>query len=266
MTPGLSYSELVKRDRAVLVSAITVLAALAWAYTARLAAGMGSTSMDTMVTTVAMPTTQSWSLDDLVFMFGMWTVMMVAMMLPSATPMLLLFARVMRKRECDGRPFVSTALFVIGYLLIWVGFSAMATLANWGLHVAGLLSSMMGRTTPLIGGVVLLFAGAFQWTPLKDACLSHCRSPLVFLTAHWNDGRRGTLMMGLHHGLYCLGCCWLLMALLFVLGIMNLPWIAVLTVFVLLEKVLSCGRLVSRISGGVFAAWGIALIATGVGR
>ena len=125
---------------------------------------------------------------------------------------------------------------------------------------------MMGSTTPLVGGVVLLFAGAFQWTPLKDACLSHCRSPLVFLTAHWNDGRGGTLMMGLHHGLYCLGCCWLLMALLFVLGIMNLPWIAVLTVFVLLEKVLPRGRLVSRVSGGVLAAWGMALLSTGVGR
>jgi len=177
----------------------------------------------------------------------------------------LLFARVMRKREREGRPFVPTALFVIGYLLVWVGFSAMATVANWGLHVAGLLSSMMGRTTPLIGGVVLLLAGAFQWTPLKDVCLSHCRSPLVFLTAHWIDGRPGTLMMGLHHGLYCLGCCWLLMALLFVLGIMNLPWIAVLTVFVLLEKILPRGRLVSRLSGGVFAAWGMALLATGVG-
>ncbi|MEE2965320.1 MAG: DUF2182 domain-containing protein [Acidobacteriota bacterium] len=265
MTPGLSYSEFVRRDRVVLVSAIAVLAVLAWAYTARLAAGMGTMSMDAMAATVAMPSTQSWSLDDLVFMFGMWTVMMVAMMLPSATPMVLLFARVMRKREREGRPFVPTALFVIGYLLVWVGFSAMATVANWGLHVAGLLSSMMGRTTPLIGGVVLLLAGAFQWTPLKDACLNHCRSPLVFLTAHWNDGRGGTLMMGLHHGLYCLGCCWLLMSLLFVLGIMNLPWIAVLTVFVLLEKILPRGRLVSRLSGGVFAIWGMALLATGVG-
>ena len=265
MTPDLSYSELVRRDRVVLVSAIAVLAALAWAYTVRLTAGMGSMSINAMAASVAVPSTQSWSLNDVVFMFVMWTVMMVAMMLPSATPMVLLFARVMRKREREGRPFGPTALFVIGYLLVWVGFSAMATVANWGLHVAGLLSSMMGRTTPMIGGVVLLFAGAFQWTPLKDACLSHCRSPLVFLTAHWNDGRGGTLMMGLHHGLYCLGCCWLLMALLFVLGIMNLPWIAVLTVFVLLEKVLPRGRLVSRLSGVVFAAWGMALLATSVG-
>ena len=265
MTPDLSYSELVRRDRVVLISAIAVLAALAWAYTVRLAAGMGSMSINAMAASVAVPSTQSWSLNDVVFMFVMWTVMMVAMMLPSATPMVLLFARVMRKRERDGRPFVPTGLFVFGYLLVWVGFSAMATLANWGLHVADLLSSMMGRTTPMIGGVVLLFAGVFQWTPLKDACLSHCRSPLVFLTAHWNDGRWGTLMMGLHHGLYCLGCCWLLMALLFVLGIMNLPWIAVLTVFVLLEKVLPRGRLVSRISGTILAAWGATLIVAGVG-
>ena len=178
-----------------MVSAIAVLAVLAWAYTVRLTAGMGLMSINAMAASVAVPSTQSWSLNDVVFMFVMWTVMMVAMMLPSATPMVLLFARVMRKRECDGRPFVPTGLFVFGYLLVWVGFSAMATLANWGLHVAGLLSSMMGRTTPMIGGVVLLFAGAFQWTPLKNACLNHCRSPLVFLTAHWNDGRGGTLMM-----------------------------------------------------------------------
>jgi predicted metal-binding membrane protein len=249
----------------VLVSAIAVLAGLAWAYTVRLSAGMGSMSVNAMAASVAVPSTQSWTLNDVFFMFVMWTVMMVAMMLPSATPMVLLFARVMRKRERDGRPFVPTGLFVFGYLLVWVGFSAMATLANWGLHVAGLLSSMMGSTTPMIGGVVLLFAGAFQWTPLKDACLSHCRSPLAFLTAHWSDGRGGALMMGLHHGVYCLGCCWLLMALLFVLGIMNLPWIAALTVFVLLEKVLPRGRLVSRFSGIVFAAWGMALLATGVG-
>ena len=265
MTPDLSYSELVRRDRAVLVSAIAVLAGLAWAYTVRLSAGMGSMSVNAMAASVAVPSTQSWTLNDVFFMFVMWTVMMVAMMLPSATPMVLLFARVMRKRERDGRPFVPTGLFVFGYLLVWVGFSAMATLANWGLHVAGLLSSMMGSTTPMIGGVVLLFAGVFQWTPLKDACLSHCRSPLAFLTAHWSDGRGGALMMGLHHGVYCLGCCWLLMALLFVLGIMNLPWIAALTVFVLLEKVLPHGRLVSRFSGIVFAAWGMALLAPSVG-
>jgi len=265
VTPDLSYSELVRRDRAVLVSAIAVLAGLAWAYTVRLSAGMGSMSVNAMAASVAVPSTQSWTLNDVFFMFVMWTVMMVAMMLPSATPMVLLFARVMRKRERDGRPFVPTGLFVFGYLLVWVGFSAMATLANWGLHVAGVLSSMMGSTTPMIGGVVLLFAGAFQWTPLKDACLSHCRSPLAFLTAHWSDGRGGALMMGLHHGVYCLGCCWLLMALLFVLGIMNLPWIAALTVFVLLEKVLPRGRLVSRFSGIVFAAWGMVLLATGVG-
>ena len=132
MTPDLSYSELVRRDRAVLVTAIAVIVALVWAYTVRLATAMDSMSINAMAASVAMPSTQSWSLNDVVFMFVMWTVMMVAMMLPSATPMVLLFARVMRKRECDGRPFVPTALFVFGYLLVWVGFSAMATLANWG--------------------------------------------------------------------------------------------------------------------------------------
>ncbi len=266
MTSGASYAELVKRDRVVVVSAIAVLTTLAWVYTVRIAASMGSMELDSMVATMAMPSTRSWSPDDVVFMFGMWVVMMVAMMLPSATPMILLFTRVMQKREVEGRPFVPTALFVVGYLLVWVGFSALATLANWGLHRVDLLSSMMGRTPPLISGVVLVLGGAFQWTPLKQACLNHCRSPMTFLTAHWHDGRAGTLLMGLHHGLFCVGCCWLLMALLFVLGIMNLPWIAAITVFVLLEKVLPSGQLVSRISGGALAAWGITLIVIGLAR
>ena len=266
MTPGRSYSELVRRDRVVVVAAIAILASLAWVYTAELAVGMGSAGMSTMAVSAAMPSTQFWGLEDVVFMFVMWSVMMVAMMLPSVTPMVLLFTGVMRKRASDGRPLVSTAFFVVGYLLVWVGFSAVATFANWGLHSGGFLSSMMGRTTPMVGGGVLLLAGAFQWTQLKDACLSHCRSPLAFLASGWREGRRGTLMMGLHHGLYCLGCCWLLMALLFVLGIMNLPWIVGLTVFVLLEKVSPRGRLVSRVSGVMFAVWGMALLVSGVGR
>ncbi|MDX1384687.1 MAG: DUF2182 domain-containing protein, partial [Thermoanaerobaculia bacterium] len=229
-----ALAALVRRDRAVLVAAIAVTTVLAWAYTVRLAAEMGSMDMRSMAATMAMPATGSWNAADFAFMFVMWAVMMVAMMLPSATPMILLFGHMMRRRQEHGRPFVPTALFVAGYLSAWVGFSALATLANWGLHAAGLLSSMMGSLTPLAGGLVLVLAGVFQWTPLKNACLSHCRSPMVYLSVHWREGRLGAWLTGLHHGVYCLGCCWLLMALLFVLGVMNIPWIAALTVFVLL--------------------------------
>ncbi|MEE2777338.1 MAG: DUF2182 domain-containing protein [Acidobacteriota bacterium] len=261
MISGASYAALVRRDRAVLLAAIAVISALAWVYTLRIAATMGSMDMGSMASAMAMPSTRSWSTGAFVFMFAMWAVMMVAMMLPSATPMILLYAGVMQKRQDQGRPLVPTALFTSGYLLAWVGFSVLATLANWGLHLTGLLSSMMGSIPPLVGGVVLILAGAFQWSPVKDACLSHCRSPVIFLTTHWREGRGQAVLMGLHHGLYCLGCCWLLMALLFVLGIMNLPWIAALTVFVLLEKVVPRGRLISRLSGGALALWGVALVA-----
>ena len=258
MTSDSSYTGFVKGDRIVVLSGIAILTGLAWLYTARIA-----TDMSSMATSMAMPTTRAWSLADGAFMFSMWVVMMVAMMLPSATPMILLFTRVVQRRQAEGRPFVSTTLFTVGYVLVWIAFSVLATLANWGLHGLG-LSSMMGRTPPLVGGIVLIAAAAFQWTPLKNACLSHCRSPLLFLTLHWHEGRTGTLRMGLHHGLWCLGCCWLLMALLFVLGIMNLPWIAALTTFVLLEKTLPHGRLVSHVSGGVLAAWGITLLVRSV--
>ena len=266
MSYQLSYSELVKRDRVVVLIAIAVLTALAWIYTAQFAARMDSMDMGTLMTTMAMPNSRTWSPGDFVIMFVMWAVMMVAMMLPTATPMVLLYTRVMQNRESQGRPLVSTSLFVTGYLIAWVGFSFVATIANWGLHSAGLLSSMMGQISPLVGGLVLLLAGVYQWTPLKNACLNHCRSPMIFLTVHWREGRAGTLFMGLHHGLYCLGCCWMLMALLFVLGIMNLPWIAALSVLVLLEKLVPGGRLVSALSGGVLVVWGIALIAVSLGN
>lgn len=254
------YADLVRGDRIPVLGGIVTLTCLAWLYTARIAADMGS-----MASSMAMPTTRAWSPADGLFMFVMWVVMMVAMMLPSATPMILLFTRVVQRREAQGRPVVSTTLFLVGYLLIWTGFSGLATLANWGLHSLGLLSSMMGRTPPLVGGIFLIAAGVFQWTPLKNTCLSHCRSPLLFLTLHWHEGRVGTLRMGIHHGLWCLGCCWLLMALLFALGIMNLPWIAALTVFVLLEKVLPNGQLVSRASGSLLATWGTALLVMTLG-
>lgn len=247
-----------RRDRALVLAALVALAVLAWAYTIYL--GLGLSSM-TMAGKMAMPMLMPWSAADFVFMLIMWAVMMFAMMLPSVTPAVMIYERVCAKRREAGRPFAPTGSFVAGYLLVWVGFSLAATVLNWLLHMGGALSSMMGRVAPTMGGVSLIFAGLFQWTPLKDACLEHCRSPMSFLTAHWREGSLGAARMGFHHGIFCLGCCWMLMVLLFVLGVMNLPWVAVLTIVVQAEKTLPFGRFLSRGFGVILIVWGGLLVA-----
>ncbi len=257
----LMQSAVAKRDRVLVVGALVILALLAWAYTIHLGLGMSSGSMSGGM---AMPMAMAWSATDFAFMFVMWAVMMFAMMLPSVTPTVMIFERVRAKRAEAGRPFAPTFAFIAGYLLIWAGFSLIATLLNWWLHTGGALSSMMGRVSPAVGGVALILAGGFQWTPLKDTCLDHCRSPMGFLTANWREGTLGAAQMGMHHGIYCLGCCWMLMVLLFVLGVMNLPWVAVLTIVVLAEKTLPFGRYISRALGAVLIVWGAWLIAVSI--
>ena len=233
-----------KRDRRVVIASVLVFCALAWAHTVYLAERP------------MVPMLRAWRPTDFGFMFFMWSVMMVAMMLPSATPMILLFANMSRQRSEAARPYVPTAVFTLGYLFVWTGFSLVATVANWGLHQGELLSAMMGRATPGVAGALLIGAGLFQWTPLKTACLSHCRSPMSFLMTHLREGWLGAFATGMHHGLYCLGCCWLLMALLFALGVMNLAWIAVLALFVVAEKVVPHGLIVGRASGVALVTWG----------
>ena len=239
--------------------AMAVLAALAWAYTVFL--GIQHTSMTGGG--MVMPAMMKWTATDFVFMLVMWAVMMFAMMLPSVTPTVMIFGRVREKREAAGRVFAPTGAFVIGYLLAWVGFSLLATAANWLLHSSGSMSSMMGNVAPEVGGALLIAAGVFQWTPLKNACLDHCRSPMSFLMQHWREGSSGAALMGIHHGAYCLGCCWILMLLLFVLGVMNLPWVAVLTIVVLAEKTLPHGKILSRGLGLLLIGWGAWLIIAG---
>ena len=258
MTTGIAFADGVRRDRAVVLMSLIALTALAWIYTANLAGNAAQ-----MSGTMAMPNLGHWGVAEFGFMLVMWAIMMVAMMLPSATPMILIFAKICEKRKSERQPFAPTITFVAGYLLVWAGFSLVATALNWGLHAGGQLSSMMGHTPPIIGGAILIAAGVFQWTSLKAACLEHCRSPISFLMAHWHEGTVGAIRMGLHHGAYCLGCCWMLMALLFVLGVMNLPWVAVLTVVVLAEKVLPGGIWLSRILGGFLVIWGSSLIVIG---
>lgn len=254
----MSYQGTLKRDRRLVLGAMLSLAALAWAYTVYL--GIQHSSM---TGSMVMPAMMPWSIADALFMFIMWAVMMFAMMLPSVTPTVMIFGRVRKQREVAGRLFAPTGAFVVGYLLIWVVFSLLATTANWLLHTSGSMSSMMGNVGPQIGGLFLVAAGLFQWTPLKNACLEHCRSPMSFLMQHWREGSSGAVLMGLHHGIYCLGCCWLLMLLLFVLGVMNLPWVAVLTIVVLAEKTMPGGATVSRGLGVFLVCWGSWLIVAG---
>ena len=244
------------RHRAVVLAAIAILIALAWAYTPHVGVRAAPISR-----AMATPSMMPWTAADFGYMLVMWAVMMVAMMLPSAGPVIFLFGRVRDKRRSAGRPYAPTAAFVGGYVLAWTGFSLLATVANWGLHTGGALSSMTGRVAPATGGALLIAAGLFQWTPLKHACLNHCRSPIGFFVRNWRDGTVGAAMMGLRHGAYCLGCCWLLMVLLFALGVMNLPWVAVLTIVVLAEKVLPRGELLSRSLGALLVLWGAWLVA-----
>lgn len=250
-----------------MVVGILVVAALAWGYTVYLAYDMDGMDMGSgMSMGMAMPNIGSWTVVDWGSMFLMWAVMMTAMMVPTAAPMILIFASVNRKRQEQLRPFVPTGVFLSGYVLVWCGFAASATVANWALHINDQLDMMMGASTSAyLGGSLLLAAGAFQWSRLKYACLSHCRSPLSFLMTDWKEGRWGALKMGLHHGIYCVGCCWILMALLFVLGIMNLAWIAALAGFVLLEKVIPQGAKVSRAAGIGLMVWGSLMVGGVIG-
>jgi predicted metal-binding membrane protein len=214
------------------------------------------------IVAMAMPSTGPWSANDLGLIFIMWAVMMIAMMLPSALPMLLVYRRVVAARGAKASPEILTGVFAAGYLFAWIVFSAVATLAQWGLHAAALISPMMTVNAPVTGGTLLVVAGIYQWTLLKHACLARCRSPLMFLTTHWRDGASGAFCIGGRHGFDCTACCWLLMTILFVVGVMNIAWIVVLATLALAEKVLPKGELIARASGIMLMVWGGYLLST----
>ena len=174
--------------------------------------------------------------------------------------MILIFARVDRSKGA-GRPFAATTLFALGYVAVWAAFSVGATAMQWGLQNAALLSPMMVATSTILGGILFIVAGVYQWTPLKYACLKHCRSPMAFIMGHWRPGRWGALRMGLGHGAFCLGCCGFVMGLLFVGGVMNLAWVAAITVFVVAEKLAPKGEWVARAGGVAMVAAGVYLLA-----
>jgi len=233
-----------RRTLAVL-AAIGALTAIAWADLAWMAA-------DT-ATMVAPPT---WTPGYAAAMFAMWAVMMAAMMVPSAAPTLFLFAAL--RRHAGGPAARDTALFVAGYVLAWTAFSVAATGAQWALATTSLLDDAMSSEGPRLAGALFLVAGLYQFSPLKGACLAHCRVPARFLVEHRRGGAWGSLAMGLEHGTYCVGCCAALMALLFALGVMNLLWVVALSLFVLAEKILPWGRAFGRISGIALIACGFA--------
>ena len=255
----------VKRDRTIVLVALISVVLLSWVYVL-VGAGMGisafeMTRMSGGAMGMMMPA--QWSREYAGVMFLMWWVMMIAMMLPSATPMVLLFAMVNRKQKEKGNAYVPTVLFASAYLAVWAWFSVVAVALQWGLEATALLSPMLVSTSAFLGGGLLLAAGIYQLTPIKQACLKHCRSPLQFMMSHWRSGRRGAFRMGVEHGAYCVGCCWFLMGLLFFGGVMNLYWIGGLAVFVLLEKTIPAGHWIGYVVGIALIVWGIVVL-TGV--
>jgi predicted metal-binding membrane protein len=249
------------RDQGLVLLALLAITALAWGYVIWLGAQMAAASPSGMAAMPGMPTSgQSlapWTYVHFLFIFSMWAVMMVGMMTPTVTPVVLLYARLMP--GAAGRPLAPAVWFAGGYLCAWTLFSAVAAFAQWGLEALALLTPMMASASHRFGGAVLIAAGFYQWLPLKDSCLSHCRAPLQFLQRHggFQSGAAASLRLGFVHGLHCVGCCWVLMTLLFVVGVMNLLWIAAIMGFVLLEKLLPGGRIVSRGAGAAAVLAGV---------
>jgi predicted metal-binding membrane protein len=266
---GNAFEAVLRRERAVVIAALAILTALAWMDLAWLADDMAMGGMDMsgfrMIPAgqgLMMPERAPWQPVEFAYVFAMWTVMMIGMMTPSVAPMILIYARVGRQAEMSGQPFAASAWFAAGYLVAWTAFSLAATFAQWALQRAALLTPMMESASNVLGGVVLIAAGVYQWTPVKEACLSYCQAPLTFIMRHGGFRREaaGALTLGFRHGLYCSGCCWALMLLLFVGGIMNLLWIAALAMLVLFEKTVPFGKSVSRVAGVAFIAMGAWLL------
>jgi len=242
---------MLRDERKVILLALAGVTTVAWVYLiiARQNMDMATAPMDGMPDMdMAMPFSAP-------SVFAMWWIMMLGMMLPSAAPMILTFGTVQRRKRARAQPYVPTTMFVLGYLIVWGVFSLAATAAQWELQQLAL-----SPATPWLGGVFFVLAGVYQFTPLKNACLSHCRSPFAFVLNHWREGWVGALRMGASHGLYCLGCCWVLMALLFAVGVMNLVWVAAIAAFVFAEKLLPGGVWISRIGGGAMVVFGVWLM------
>lgn len=260
-------------DRLLILASLGLLAGLAWIYLGVLTAamergdmslmGIPSMPMDNAMDRATAMAPVAWTPQTYALTLAMWWIMMIGMMIPSALPMILLHDRVQRHHAGARAASELTALFAIGYLAAWGLFSVVATSLQWALHGAGLLAPMSMKVGATIGAGVFLAAGVYQLSPLKNVCLKHCRSPAEFLVTHRRPGPLGALVTGAHHGLYCVGCCWFLMLLLFAVGIMNLVWVAALAVLVLAEKLAPRGEWVARATGVSLLTVGVWLALTG---
>lgn len=252
----------VQRERWIVAGSLAVLVLLCWLYLAVMADAMsamtgagGSTELMWLMPMGA------WGAGGFLLACAMWIVMMIGMMVPSAAPMILLYALIGRREHERGRVLPPTAVFLAGYLAVWSAFSVVAAALQFGLTEARLMSDLMESRSATFGAAVLILAGLYQLTPWKSACLAHCRSPIAFLTQHWRPGLTGTFRMGLSHGAYCVGCCWAVMSVLFVVGVMNLAWIAALSAFALVEKILPWGHAVARTTGALLLGAGVVVLA-----
>src|SRR5262252_1065675 len=262
-----------RRDRLVVAGALGVIAALAWGYVLWLAddidmGGMDMTGFRMIPAGIGImaPTNAPWRAIEFAFVFAMWSVMMVGMMTPSAAPMILMYARVGRQTDTQGMALAATVWFAAGYFLIWVAFALFATLVQWALQRAALLDFTMASTNHILGGFVFVAAGLYQWTRLNELCLTQCQMPFAFVMRHggYRHDAPACVMLGLRHGAYCVGCCWALMALLLVGGVMNVLWIVLLALLAFVERVTSMGRLVARLAGIVLIAGSVCLFLMGM--
>ena len=265
MGTGSPLESVLKRDRVVVMISLALVVVVAAAYTLA-GVGMNMSALTMTRMAIEMPGMAmqpvGWTPVYALVVFMMWCVMMVAMMLPSAAPMVLIHTAIGRKQEKAKPPLGATALFVTGYLTVWMAFSLVATAAQWSLESLGIVTGMMEVASPAVAGLVLISAGLYQLTPLKGACLRHCQHPLTFIIQHWRPGKTGAFHMGLDHGSYCLGCCLFLMSLLFVGGIMNLIWIAGIAVYVGIEKFAVGHRWLTIATGVTLTAAGLLMIAS----
>ncbi len=264
MTAPSTLEAVLRRDRLLVTVGLTVVFLVSAAYTV-LGVGMQMSALTMTRMAIHMPGMMmqpaAWSLGYAVLVFLMWWVMMIAMMIPSAAPMVLLHAAIARKRAASERPLAATAVFALGYLAVWAAFSLIATGLQWGLESIGVVTGMMEIASPVIAGLLLVVAGLYQFTPLKTACLRHCQHPISFITHHWRPGASGAWRMGLEHGAFCLGCCWFLMVLLFVGGIMNLLWIAGIALYVGIEKFAAGRSWITAATGTLLTLAGLYVLA-----
>jgi predicted metal-binding membrane protein len=248
----MQLEKILKNDRLIIIAGIAVVSLITWTYMAKMFATAGSLT--------SVHAAHAWAMNDLASYFMMWLVMMVAMMLPTAGPMILTFSFISRDRKQKEQPYVTTAIFVAGYFIVSVGYSLLVTLLQWWLHHSALLTPVGASNSNVLSGVLLVAAGIFQWSKIKQACLRFCRNPFNFVMTNWKEGIPGALHMGIKHGLLCAGCCWALMLLMFVGGVMNLIWMILITAIILIEKVAPRGDIFAKVAGVAMAVIGIYFI------